>query len=135
MPFFEWNEDFSVNVKIFDEHHRKLVELINKLYDAMKEGKGKNIVGDILNDLEEYTKFHFKAEEELMLKNDYTGYKEQLEEHNKFVEEIKKQKESFEKGNIFISTEILNFLKKWLSHHILEVDKKYGTFFNSKGIN
>jgi len=29
----------------------------------------------------------------------------------------------------------MNFLKDWLTKHILAVDKKYGAFFNSKGVH
>jgi len=34
-----------------------------------------------------------------------------------------------------ITLEVMNFLKDWLSHHILSVDKKYAPFLNEKGIH
>ncbi len=134
MPYIDFSESLSVNVTSFDEQHKKLVSLVNKLYDAMKEGKGKEILSEVFNELIEYTKFHFKSEEEMMLKYDYNGYKEHLDEHNKLTKEVLELKDKYEKGNIFITTELLAFLKEWLSHHILEMDKKYGPFFNEKGI-
>ncbi len=69
MELIVWNhEKFSVNVKQFDDHHKKNVNFINILHSAMMEGKGKIVLLDILKELNEYIKYHFKAEEELMTK-------------------------------------------------------------------
>ncbi|MCX7820979.1 MAG: bacteriohemerythrin [Brevinematales bacterium] len=135
MAYIDWSSELSVGVNLFDEQHKKLVGIINKLYDAMKEGKGRNVLGEIFNELIEYTKFHFKAEEEVFLKYDYPGYSEQQREHSKLTKEVMDLKDKYDKGNIFITVEMLSFLKDWLSHHILEVDKKYGPYLKQKGIS
>ncbi len=31
--------------------------------------------------------------------------------------------------------DLMEFLKDWLNNHIKETDKKYGAFFNFKGVN
>ncbi len=36
MAFIEWSEKFLTGVKEADEQHKKLVEVINELYNAMK---------------------------------------------------------------------------------------------------
>ncbi len=135
MAYIDWNENLSVGLNSFDEQHKKLVSIVNRLYDAMKEGKGRDVLGEVFSELIEYTKFHFKSEEEVMLKYDFPGYKEHLDEHNKLTKEVMELKEKYDKGNIFITVEVLSFLKEWLSHHILEVDKKYGPFLREKGIS
>ncbi|MEJ5285435.1 MAG: bacteriohemerythrin [Brevinematia bacterium] len=135
MSYIDWNENLSVGLTSFDEQHKKLVSIVNRLYDAMKEGKGRDVLGEVFSELIEYTKFHFKSEEEVMLKYDFPGYKEHLDEHNKLTKEVMELKEKYDKGNIFITTEILAFLKDWLAHHILETDKKYGPFLKEKGVN
>lgn len=135
MSYIDWNENLSVGLTSFDEQHKKLVSIVNRLYDAMKEGKGREVLGEVFSELIEYTKFHFKSEEEVMLKYDFPGYREHLEEHNKLTKEVMELKEKYDKGNIFITTEILAFLKDWLAHHILETDKKYGPFLKEKGVN
>ncbi|MFQ3675972.1 MAG: bacteriohemerythrin [Endomicrobiia bacterium] len=135
MSYIDWNENLSVGLTSFDEQHKKLVSIVNRLYDAMKEGKGRDVLGEVFSELIEYTKFHFKSEEEVMLKYDFPGYKEHLDEHNKLTKDVMELKEKYDKGNIFITTEILAFLKDWLAHHILETDKKYGPFLKEKGVN
>ena len=66
MPLFVWEDKYKVGVKEFDEQHKKLIELINKLYDAMKQGHGKDVLKSIVNDLFEYTKYHFETEEKIL---------------------------------------------------------------------
>ena len=65
MPICTWNSEYSVGIDQIDKQHQKLVLLINTLFDAMKEGKGKERQGHILNELVQYTDYHFKCEEEL----------------------------------------------------------------------
>jgi len=135
MPYIEWNDSLSVGLSFFDEQHKKLIFIINKLFDAMKEGRGKEVLGEVFNELIDYTKFHFKSEEDAMLKYNYPYFNEHFEEHNKLTSQVLELKNKYENGQIFITIDILSFLKEWLSHHILETDKKYGPFLKEKGIN
>ncbi len=60
MALFNWSEEYSVNVNGLDNQHKKLVDLINELHSAMKEGKSKEVLGKIIEELISYTKFHFQ---------------------------------------------------------------------------
>ena len=50
------------------------------------------------------------------------------------MEKVGKFKEDFEKGQILLSVSVLFFLRDWLKGHIQGSDKKYGPFFNEKGL-
>ena len=63
MPFIQWNSDLEVKVREIDKQHQQLVSMINDLYDAMQEQKGRDAVGNIVNRLIDYTKTHFSLEE------------------------------------------------------------------------
>ena len=41
MAIMAWNDDYSVKVGKWDTHHKKIIDAINKLHDAMAVGKGK----------------------------------------------------------------------------------------------
>ena len=50
MSFIEWDEKYSVQVKEIDEQHQKLIGLINTLHDAMRDGKGRDVISGIIGD-------------------------------------------------------------------------------------
>ena len=41
MAIMEWKSDYRVKVREWDNHHRKVMEAINDLHEAMSAGKGK----------------------------------------------------------------------------------------------
>ena len=68
MGYIRWSEKYSVNVTKIDEQHKKLVSLINEMYDAMRAGKGKDILGAVIAKIVDYTVYHFSTEELLLQK-------------------------------------------------------------------
>ncbi|MFN4216553.1 MAG: bacteriohemerythrin [Brevinematales bacterium] len=134
MAFISWNESMSVGVAEFDAHHQKLVSLVNKLFDAMKAGKAREVVGDILKELMEYTRYHFDAEERLMKEYRYPAFVTHRLEHEKLMQDVSTFYQKFQGGDVFLSLDIMNFLKDWLAKHILESDMAYKPFFNQKGV-
>lgn len=135
MSLLEWNGDFSVNIKQFDNQHKKIVNLINELHTAMLHAKGKEVLGKILNDLSDYTVFHFSSEEKIMQEYNYPGYVMHKAEHDKLTKQVAELVENYKSGKQLISQEVMNFLKKWLVEHIAGSDKKYSTYLNNKGVN
>jgi hemerythrin-like metal-binding protein len=61
-----WDTSYSVSVKSCDAEHQKLFDLINQLHEAMRLGQGRAIVGPVVQELENYTQTHFRAEEALL---------------------------------------------------------------------
>ncbi|MCP3924395.1 MAG: hemerythrin family protein [Desulfobacterales bacterium] len=135
MAFINWNDSLSVGVEKFDKEHKVLVGIINDLSDAMKQGKGKEVIGKTLDGLIDYTMNHFKNEEMYFKKFNYPDKADHIKEHLSFVEKVSEFKEGFETGKLSLSIEVMNFLKDWLQKHINTTDKKYTAFFNEKGLN
>ena len=134
MSMFVWNEKYIINVKEIDDQHKKLFEICDSLYNAMKAGKAKDIMGGILKNLIDYTANHFATEERLMTKYSYPDYLKHKTKHEKLVKQVIDFQKDFDNGKASISVEIMNFLKDWLFKHILGTDKKTGEFLNTKGI-
>ena len=122
--FFDWDSTYSVCVGEIDEQHKQLVNLINELHSAMMARKAKEILGEIIDELIEYTSYHFGTEEKYFDKFGYEETEAHKSIHKKFVDNNK----------LFVSSKILNFLKDWLLTHIKVTDKKYMTFMNENGI-
>jgi methyl-accepting chemotaxis protein len=130
----KWNDSYKVNVKVFDEQHKKLVGLINKLHRSMKTRSAGSTIGQILNELVNYTKTHFKAEEDAMRKHGYPGLAEQQRQHQDLIQQVAATQKKLASGNAMLSMDVMDFLKNWLIKHIQGSDKEYGPFFNSKGV-
>ncbi|MBC8491804.1 MAG: hypothetical protein H8D42_04520 [Candidatus Marinimicrobia bacterium] len=64
----EWDSTYLVGVKKIDEQHHKLVDFINDYGKDMRNGLGYQNIMILFQELVAYVKFHFKAEEDLMVK-------------------------------------------------------------------
>ena len=134
MALINWSDSLSVNVNEIDLQHRKLIDMINELNEAMKIGKGKDSLGKILNGLISYTATHFKTEEQFFDKFGYPDTVNHKKEHVAFVKKVTDFQDGFEKKNLAVTMEVMNFLSDWLRNHIKGTDKKYSKFFNDKGL-
>jgi hemerythrin len=135
MGIIEFDSTMSVNIKSIDEQHKKLVDILNMLSDAMKAKSGKDVLDDVLTELSAYVDYHFETEEELFKKYDYPEALKHVEEHNSYKENIEKFNEKFKDNKTLgLSVEVFNYLVTWIKHHIKEVDKAYSKFFNENGV-
>ncbi|HYD65180.1 bacteriohemerythrin [Azospirillum sp.] len=136
MSLISWDDKFSVGIREFDDAHKRLMDLLNQLWDANEARQGADVMGRILNELVSYTASHFADEEALFRKWDYPV----LHRHHEIHENLKNtairlQKKLAEEGSDVISDEVFDFLRDWLVKHILGEDMQYKTFFNSLGIH
>lgn len=123
-PYIVWHEHYSVFDDTLDQQHQRLVALINKLYAGLRDGI-LPLMASLLQELEEYTREHFAAEEAILLQ---CGY-DRLDEHRKLHEwmalKTAAMRISLKTGNKEAAKETLSFLKSWWTNHILTVDQEY----------
>lgn len=122
MAFLEWENKYSVLQDKLDEDHKMLFDTINDLYKVMAVGQGHLIVVEILKKLYDYTRTHFKAEEEFMKAANYDGLKIQLEQHRLFLDKIIEFLLDAKEGSRTLHINIALFLKEWIINHILKID-------------
>ncbi|HHC24898.1 MAG TPA: bacteriohemerythrin [Desulfobacterales bacterium] len=135
MPLFEWSDDYSVGVAGMDRHHQKIFDMLNRLHAAMLQGKAVDMIGNIIRELLDYTKYHFGEEEKLMERVNYVGLAEQKNAHGKFISLIEDYKDQADKGmGAFLSSGVSTLLTDWLKSHIGVMDKKYQKAMNAEGI-
>jgi hemerythrin len=135
MAIIAWKNDYSVKVREWDNHHRIIIYTINELHEAMSAGKRKEALEGILNNLTNYTDYHFAAEEKEMLKHNYPDYTEHRYKHQEMLSNVRALTEDYKQGKKNLSKEVLNFLSNWLNKHIAGTDKRYSSFMNSVGVN
>ncbi len=133
MGLIRWNDNYSVNVSEIDKQHKKLIDLVNRLYDAMRAGKGREALESVLTELVNYTAYHFSTEESLFHEYGYPERENHRRIHKELTRKAKDLKEAFDRGNKAITIDVMLFLSNWWNIHILEEDKKYSNFLRSKG--
>ena len=128
MPLISWNESLSVGYEPIDEQHRRLIELINMLQDATTHGGDQHVMGDVLDGLIEYTRFHFATEERLMEAYKYPLNALHTKAHTELRRRVVALRGQFTAGKPVISVNVQLFLKDWLASHILRSDMALGSF-------
>lgn len=131
MALIEWNDTLSVGVTKFDNQHKNLIKIINDLNDAMRVGKGKDVMTNILNELINYTRFHFQSEEEAMEAANFPQLDDHKYEHGILTEQVMEFYREFNAGKKMITIQVMQFLKDWLNKHILGSDKLYTKYLNN----
>jgi hemerythrin len=129
-----WDASISVGVKQIDDEHKQLIQIANSLHDAMKAGRGRDVEGDILNRLLNYTKTHFDAEDQLMKRDAYPEYERHKKEHNSLMLDVYAAIKDYQDGHGPLPANIMQFIKDWLLTHIKDTDKRLCVFLNGKGI-
>lgn len=132
MSIIKWEEKFSVRIPEIDHQHQHLIDLINQLYDAMRAGQGKTKLQEILNELINYTDYHFKTEEKLFDTYHYPHNLEHRKHHDSLRSQVIDFNTKFHDGRTTISLELLSFLKDWVKNHILDEDFKYSEYLLAK---
>jgi hemerythrin len=134
MALIAWNKDLSVYVAEMDRQHRRLIDLVNDLNDAIVRQKQREVIGGTLDVLLSYTRMHFAEEEKLFALYEYPDEAVQKNEHKKWIDKVAKLKKQHDDGSTVLGTAVTDFLSDWLRKHIMLEDKKYGPFMNRKGV-
>ena len=88
MSYIYWKDEYSVGIKLFDDQHKNMFGFINDLNDAIAGVEEHAVLRRILKDLIDYTKTHFRDEEQNLKKYDYPGYSEHKAEHRRLSDEV-----------------------------------------------
>lgn len=132
--FVEWSNELSVGIEEIDAQHQILVELLNEIHQAIQQRQGIEVARHIIDRLDEYARVHFAVEESLMRILNYPEYEQHREDHDRLIEQLGELRVKLEEGKGSLNFELAHFLKLWLTKHIMEVDKRYVSYFLGQGI-
>jgi len=136
MTFLRWTEKMSVGSPDLDEDHKQLFYLTNRLSEIAEGEVSTEDARQALYGLVRYALLHFAREEGVMAA---CGFPEQAEHktgHTRFVATVDEFLQRFEKDPDGQATEVcrelFEFLKDWLTHHILIQDMAYKSYVEAK---
>ncbi len=131
MEMLVWREQYSVGVPRMDQQHKKLIGILNQLFDAMMNHHAFEVTEPLVKQLVEYTQTHFADEEALMAATGFPGLNEHREQHRRLIERVQKQVALAAGKDLFQPVQLLHFLNDWLTVHIQQEDKLYGPWIQS----
>lgn len=131
--FFQWNDSFSVGHAEMDRQHQRLFDVINDLHRNMKQKVSLDALEKVVTELVDYTRYHFRAEEELLTRVGYPELSAQRQQHRKFVEKIEGYQRDLHEGRTTVSMSMLEFLRDWLLGHIQKQDRLYAEQVSTDG--
>lgn len=125
-----FTDTYLTGIPIIDKEHRELFRIIGDVYrvmtDEMAFDKYDEIVR-LLDELKEYTKFHFQDEEIYMESIHYEGLDAQKRAHEAFVSRLEDMNlDQIDENQQETLEDMMEFLTEWLVNHILHSDKKIG---------
>ena len=132
----KWTEAFSVGVHAIDDQHKKWIGIINKLHDSIiNDSDDKKLTAQIMDEMVEYSKFHFEFEESILEKNGYPKIADHLKLHNSYIEMLLKKVQEGQDGELMLNRDVMVMLINWLQNHILVEDMKYKYFLKANDID
>jgi hemerythrin len=132
--FILWENSYSVGINTIDTQHQKFISIINELYESFVDQTAASKMAKILDDLIDYSHYHFKTEEELFEKYNYHKKDFHMAKHKEFTDKIEEFRQSFEKEKINVTFQLMNYLRNWLINHIKSEDQEYAGFLKVKEI-
>ena len=124
MAHFSWTDELATGNTFIDNDHRKLITMVNALFDAMAKGQANEIMSKVLNNLIIYTREHFAREEAEMERTHFAGTVAHKYEHSQLLAQVLELKTKLDTGGKVNAVAISGFLSDWLRSHILTVDMK-----------
>lgn len=126
MGLFKWRQSYETGVSEMDQQHQKLIELMNRLYSAMRDKESRAQIQDVLSEMNTYAEQHFEQEEALLKEKEYPEYESHAAAHQSYRDTLKTLMDDTDKEQQV--QEVYTFLRHWWMDHIVGVDKQYGAF-------
>lgn len=132
--YLHWDDAMDTGIKMIDDDHKALVNLINKFQEASEFKVADELIQHALDEVVSYTQYHFEREEQLMLLNEYPDFDAHKIKHKQMIKKINDYAESYRVDKSKATEQILVFLKTWLVQHIKGSDQEYVPYLKIKSL-
>ena len=126
--------DLAVGVPELDDQHETFFTMLGRI-DAVSpdmyrqlDDDETDVMLDIMNDLKDFAIQHFSFEETMMGESDYPGLDDQLDAHERFLDDIIRTEADLMNGTAVPPVKIHGALADWFADHIREMDLAFGEF-------
>ena len=125
---FVWRRDYCIGVEEVDAQHENLFRIANRLEAHLEPGQ---LQQELMN-LYRHTREHFGAEEALMRRIDYPGYREHQRQHDTLLDALNHRVAEVVRNPPRIGA-FQAFLAEWICDHILTQDQLIAGYLRRAG--
>ena len=123
-----WTNELSIGNTSIDNDHKKLIEIINNLVDMIELGGSREEFAKILTNMTDYSLKHLKKEEIYMEEFVYPKLAEHKISHREYIFKVAMYNVDLLGNNPPNPNEIVQYLEKWWTNHILIYDMDYENY-------
>lgn len=128
-----WKKEYNVGVELVDNQHQEMFKIMNELDDAISAKRPKEELNMIINSLIDWSKNHFKFEEDIFKKLKFEHKEEHEKHHSDFKKKLEDLRNKIKQKHDDIQEHLAKYLRDWLTDHIHQ-DRKFVELFNKNGI-
>lgn len=131
---YKWKDEYTTNIGVIDEQHKKFLDIINELKDIINNKTCKDRVSNVFFQIA-YLIDHFFVKEEIYFKDcEYPNFEQHKIAHNHFIDRIIQFQKDVENNKENLCLDIYNYLENWFDEHILKYDKKAVKYLKNFGV-
>lgn len=130
----EWIPKFNLGLHEIDAQHMKLIAIMNKICNAMNEGREAQVVGDVIREMGDYARVHFALEEKYFDEFHYERAEMHKAWHHTFNEKVEELAQALKNGEKSVTIDAIGFLGGWFIDHTQTLDREYVSLFREHGV-
>ena len=125
-----WNDSYLLGIPMIDNQHKNFFVILDNL-ETLNQKQEKSEMHSLINELQNYVIYHFKTEEDLMVKSQSPNIDLHVMEHELFRKKVEEFHHSYYNNNEELLNEMISFMRKWLLIHISGTDAEYADSIKS----
>jgi len=130
---FPWSEKLMLKVPDMDNQHKDLVQKMDKFFFCLDHSSLEE-TKIAFKALAESTVYHFQEEEKFLGTIHYPNLEKHKKIHSDLVKTVLEFGDQLNQGRID-KYQVADFLKNWLSLHIMGQDQHYSRFYHDKSFH
>jgi hemerythrin len=134
MIFLYWDKYFETGYELIDKQHNEYIGIAEKLQNSVYS-QDQALFEKLSEELVEHLDNHFKTENELMVKHNYSGYFSHKAEHDRFLDKVKKNLTGLNKKHTNDINDFFEVLYRWFKNHLEINDRKLSQFLRDNNLS
>ena len=129
-----WNIRYSTGIRIIDEQHQELFQIVNRLRQLVVEAADRAAIEGLLEDLVACSERHFASEEAHMAQVGYPDLTQHMAEHASMLASLHELLGRFRESDQTMAMMVPTFMEGWLKHHISDGDFGFVSFMKARNL-